>query len=169
MSINDPSVKIHKADLTLRSKIGQGPLDPKDVERCQDVIDNNEVDFAPLALEYLDNLEEAIKVASKEKTITKETIQNMTAPVMQLKANASTFHYDLIGNMANVMLGFLEGVERLGTDTIDTDVIAIVSAQHQTLKAIILKKMKGDGGEMGRQMEDEIKAACKRYFTKRTK
>ncbi|MCB1720984.1 MAG: hypothetical protein KDI11_04440 [Alphaproteobacteria bacterium] len=157
-------VRVFKADKQLQQKVGTGPLDEAIVERCQDVMDRNDVDFAPLAMEFLGKLENAIKDVTAEKKSKEESVHEMTNAVMQLKANASTFHYNLIGNMANIMLSFLEGIQE-----IDNDAIAIVNAHHQTLKAIVLKKMSGDGGPIGKQMEDELKAACKRYFAKRTK
>ena len=160
--LESKNIKVHKADASLQMKVGTGPLDEKTVERCQKVMDSNEVDFAPLAMEYLDKLENAIKNA--DSTEMNAAIQNMTTPVMQLKANASTFHYNLIGNLANVMLSFLEAIKQL-----DEDALSIVAAHHQTLKVIVTKKMTGDGGPVGKQMEDELKSACKRYFAKRTK
>ncbi len=156
------NIKVYKANKELQTKIGTGKLDEKIVKKCQDVMDNNDVEFAPLAMEYLDKLKEAIDKASNKELETKEAVAAMTAPVMQLKANASTFKYGLIGNLANVMLSFLEGVKEL-----DNDVISIVGAHHQTLSAIVMKKMKGDGGTHGQQMEAELKGACARYFAKR--
>ncbi|MCB1531787.1 MAG: hypothetical protein KDJ35_02845, partial [Alphaproteobacteria bacterium] len=63
---------------------------------------------------------------------------------------------------ANVMLSFLEAVKEL-----DEDVVRIVEAHHKTLSAIVIKKMQGDGGQAGKLMEDELRAACKRYFSKK--
>lgn len=156
------NVKVHKADATLQAKVGTGPLDEKAVERCQKVMDNNDVDFTPLGMQFLDQLEEAIKNIDISKESKADDVQAMTAPVMQLKANAATFHYALIGNLANVMLSFLESIK-----TLDEDAVSIVTAHHQTLKVIVMKQMKGDGGEVGQQMQDELKGACQRYFAKR--
>lgn len=159
----EKKIRVHKADTQLQIKVGTGPLDERAVERCQDVMDSNKVDFTPLAMEYLDRLENAIKEAKSDSANKEEATQNITTPVMQLKANASTFHYNLIGNLANVMLSFLESIEKL-----DEDAVSIVEAHHQTLKAIIVKKISGDGGPVGKQMEEELKSACKRYFAKRS-
>jgi hypothetical protein len=162
MATPKENVKVIKASAHLQAKVGTGPLDEKKVERAQDIMDNNDVDFTPLAMEYLNKLEEAIRISKTATLSMKENVQAMTSPVMQLKANASTFKYNLIGNLANVMLSFLEAIKE-----IDGDVIAIVGAHHQTLKAIVLKKMSGDGGATGRVMEEELKSACARYFSKK--
>lgn len=156
------NIKVHKADKSLQARIGTGPLDEEALARSQNVMDTNTVDFAPMATEYLDNLEAAIKTAQNKETDMSEAIQGMTNPVMQLKANAATFQYDLVSNLANVMLSFLEAIKEL-----DEDAISIVAAHHQTLKAIVLKKMTGDGGPAGKQMEEELRSACNRYFSKR--
>ena len=60
MAAPKENVKVIKASTNLQTKVGTGPLDEKTIERCQDVMDNNDVDFAPLAMEYLNKLEEAI-------------------------------------------------------------------------------------------------------------
>ena len=163
MSQNPESdVRVHKANKMLQAKVGTGKIDEKTVERCQKVMDNNDVEFAPVAKEFLDKLQVAIERTRKGELEKDDAVKAMTEPVMQLKANSSMFKYTLIGNLANVMLSFLEAVKDL-----DNDVIEIVAAHHQTLSAIVIKKMKGDGGAHGAQMESELKGACARYFAKR--
>jgi len=161
-SVSAANVEIIKANKILQVKAGTGPLDERVVERCQRVMDENQVDFAPMAMEYLDELDGAIAKASKAEGTREEKVAGMTAPVMQPKANAATFKDDLIGILANVMLSFLEGVKEL-----DDDVIVIVSAHHQTLSASVSNKRMGDAGVHGQQMEKELKGACQRYFSKR--
>ncbi len=164
IQMNEPSeAKVIKADTSLQSRVGTGPLDERVVEKCQDVMDNNDVDFAPLAMEFLDKLAEAIKNARAGDLELDKAVGAMTEPVMQLKANAATFRYNLVGNLANVMLSFLEAVKEM-----DKTVLDIVDAHHKTLSAIVIKKMSGDGGAHGKQLEDELKGACKRYFSKKT-
>lgn len=160
---DSPKPKIHKASRILQAKIGSGPIDEATVEKCQDVIDNNDVDFKPLAEDYLDKLSKAMANIEQNPDLSVEAgIESLTAPVMQLKANAPTFQYPLIGRLANVMLSFLESIRML-----DKDALAIVEAHQRTLQAIIQKEVIGDGGAFGQQMEEELKNACKRYFAKK--
>ena len=159
----EPSVRVIKANKMLQAKVGSGPLDEAVIRRCQSVMDANNVDFAPLANEYLEKLEGAIADARLGDQDRGENVAAMTIPVMQLKANAGTFGYDLIGRLANVMLSFLEGVKQ-----VDDDVLSVVDAHHKTLNAIVSNKIRGDGGDYGRQLEQELQGACKRYFSKRS-
>jgi len=153
--------KTYKASLMLQNKVGKGPLDQKIVEKAQNAIDNNEVDFTPLGLQFLEKLSENLNKVEKElgSTNLEEQKQLITRPVMELKANATIFHYSLIGNLANIMLSFLESINE-----IDKDALSIVRAHHTTLNAIILKKMKGDGGQNGEIFMSELKQACARYY-----
>lgn len=163
--MDEPEEKpqVYKANFSLQQKIGAGPLDDRAVKRMQKVIDDNEVDFTPLGNQFLAELETAIATArAAEGNDISAYRDQLAAPVMQLKANATIFHYSLIGNLANVMLSFLEAVKEL-----DKDAIEIIQAHHTTLKAIIAKKMKGDGGDVGAQMVKELKDACARYYNKK--
>lgn len=158
--------KKYQANLMLKQKIGSGPLDPKIVEQAQKAIDENKVDFTPLGMEFLDQLQKNLDEVSKtlDAKSTKKQKQLLTEPVMELKANATIFHYSLIGNLASIMLSFLESIDKL-----DEDAISIVQAHHTTLHAIVQNKMKGDGGENGKVFMKELKQVCARYYSKKKK
>lgn len=154
--------KVIKANFELQQRVGSGPLDEKKVAECERIIQENNIDFTPMATEFLGKLQQAIQFARAPGVDPVQAKQKMTQPVMELKANAAIFKYDLVGTLANVMLSFLEAVK-----TIDNTVIQIVEAHHKTLTIIVLKKMVGDGGQAGKLFEQELKDACKRYFTKK--
>ncbi len=156
--------KIYKANKMLQAKVGVGKIEKEKVEVCQQRINENNTDFEPMAKEFLDELLEAVKVAQSGKHDLQELRQHVTQPVMQLKANGAMFGYTLIGDLANIMLSFLEGVSR-----IDDDIISIIAAHHTTLTAIVKNNMKGDGGEHGKAMKNELMSACRRYMEKRAK
>ncbi len=159
-------LKTYKASLALQQKIGMGPLDPQLIERAQKAIEENNIDFSPLGLQFLTELHEALDHVDQNLDPEKIDDQKrvLTEPVMELKANAAIFHYALVGNLANIMLSFLESIT-----AIDKDALAIVRGHHDSLKAIISGKMKGDGGQNGQIMMTELKDACARYYKKKKK
>lgn len=157
-----PQVKIFKASQQLIEKAGTGEVDVTRIEKAENVIQNNTEDFMPIAADFLKRLEEGVQRARTAELTMVEKIAGMTQPVMELKANARMFKYDLVTSLANVMLGFLENIKDL-----DHDAIEIVAAHHTTLNAIIIKKMKGDGGANGELLRAELEDACQRYFRKR--
>lgn len=153
---------IIKADYTLQKKVGTGPIDERTIKSSQHVIDNNNVDFAPMALTILEKLDAALKRAN-DPSVTMEQMKSLlTVPVMELKANATIFHYELIGSLANIMLGFLETIT-----TMDHDAYEIVKAHHASLHMIVVRKMNGDGGAAGKMLINELQQACDRYHHKK--
>lgn len=157
-------LNVYKANFMLQQKVGSGPIDERVIAQSQKVMDENDVDFTPMGLDFLSKLKTAINQASDTNIDMKIRKQALTAPVMELKANAAIFGYPLIGNLANIMLSFLEAITE-----IDSDAIQIVGAHHTTLHAIVVKKMKGEGGEHGAIFISELKDACARYFARRAK
>jgi hypothetical protein len=158
--------RIIKANLMLQSKIGTGTIEDEKIKKMEKTMEEAKVDFGPMANIFLNELAVAI---SKARTMTDTTMNStdaviaaMTEPVMQIKANAAMFDYQLVGNLANIVLNFLENIEG-----IDKTVIEIVDAHQKTLSIIVKSKMMGTGGEYGLKIETELKDACKRYFNKR--
>ena len=160
--MSDDKAKVIKANYRLQQKVGAGPLDLKTVIQSQNVIDTNQVDFVPLGLAILKKLEAGLTQARAGETSVKDMKQILTTPVMELKANATTFHYTLIGTLANIMLNFLEAITVLDKDAID-----IVRAHHDTLHMIIVRKMRGTGGDAGNILTRELQQACDRYYHKK--
>ena len=159
MSEKEP--RIVKANHLLQAKVGMGNIEEKKIRRSQKVMDNMAVDFTPMAEEYLGQLAAALEAVRQGDQPAARKIQLMTDPVMQIKANAAMFDYALVGVLANVMLNFLEALE-----DVDNDVLDIVDANHKTMRLLVSNKMKGDGGEYGKELQAELKDACRRYFTK---
>jgi hypothetical protein len=163
MEFQSSKGRIIKANRLLQAKIGTGLIDDEKVSRSQKLIDENNVDFIPMAEAYIQELETAIKKARKadENAPEQELIQSLTVPVMHLKANGLMFNYALVSSLANIMLNFLEAIE-----AIDEDVLDITDAHKTTIAAIISNRMHGDGGTDGQNLVSEIKNACRRYFAK---
>lgn len=162
MSSEQSKARVIKANLNLQAKVGTGTISEEKVQTMQTALENNKIDFAPMAAQFLTQLEIAISAARIGEGDVNILIKNMTEPVMQIKGNAAMFNYKMVSNLANVVLNFLENIEK-----IDSIVLDIVDAHHKTLNILIKNKMSGDGGAYGVQLESELRDACKRYFTKK--
>ena len=153
--------KIIKATRDLQAKAGVGDIPAERVLRSERVIERDETDFSQIAGNFLAALHDAIQRARGAAGEPDKLIQDLVRPVMELKANGRMFKYDLIGTLANIMLGFLEHIKEL-----DSDIIDIIDAHHKTLDLILRKRMMGDGGANGAMLKSELENACARYFTK---
>jgi hypothetical protein len=157
------NVNVIKANRLLQSKVGSGNIDDERISKSQAVIESDQTDFAPLAHEFLNQLEKALTLVPKEPEDVKKSIQPVIVEIMQIKANAAMFNYNLMGTLANIVLNFLENLDSWDQDTYD-----IVEAHLKTLRLIINNGMKGNGGEYGTELTTELRDACNRYFARKS-
>ena len=153
------SARIIKASNKLQMKAGTGEIDTIKIARAELILQNNSENFSQMGLQFLSRLEAGIERARNLDRLSQEKIEGLVRPVMELKANAKMFKFDLVTELANIMLGFLENLK-----TVDYDAIEIVSAHHRTLHAIFFDGMRGPGGERGRHLCRELEEACQRHF-----
>ena len=149
---------------TLKAKVGSGGLSEDILEKAQALLENNAVDFQPLAEIYLNTMIKGIEHASARANDDEDPeviIASMLYPAMQLKANGGMFHYPLVTSIADKLVQFLEVIEDA-----DIDAIEIVLAFHTTIRAVILGKITGTGGRHGDELISALDHACMRYFEK---
>lgn len=148
----------------LKAKVGAGGLSEDILEKAQQLLENNTVDFLPLGEMYLTNLMKGIdgaKNAHPDDDV-EHIISQMLYPAMQLKANGGMFHYQLVTGIADKLIQFLEVIHEA-----DIEGIEIVMAYHTTIRAVILGRITGDGGRHGIELLNALNDACLRYFEKR--
>lgn len=146
---------------TLKAKVGSGGISDAILDKAQALLENNVVDFQPLAEMYLQTLMKAIETAQNQAGhIDGETlITGMIYPAIQLKANGGMFHYPLITIMADRLIQFLEVIVEP-----DLDALEIVLAFHTTLRAVVMGRITGTGGRHGQELLSALNDACMRYF-----
>lgn len=152
-----------KTPNTLKAKVGSGGLSEYILEKAQELLENNTVDFTPLGEMYLEKMMHGISKAeiSRVSDSQEELIAGMLYPAMQLKANGGMFRYLLITRIADRMIQFLEVIEHL-----DNEVLEICQGFHATMRAVILGKITGSGGQHGEDLVAALNEACMRYFEK---
>ena len=148
-----------KADRELQKKVGIGrKIDPWLVTQSERVLEGISINFIPIAQTFLREFKIAIEAAEKAKTPSKKIREDLIFSVMQLKANAHVFKYSLIGELSGTTLNFLESCA-----DIDDLILEILNAQHSTISHLVNTNAKGDGGEEGEALKEELRLAYKRY------
>lgn len=147
----------------LKAKVGNGGLEQAILEKAQALLENNTMDFQPLAEMHLDMLAEAIENYRNGRVKGEEAIEAMILPAMQLKAKGSMFGYPLITSIGDNLVNFLEVLIRLDSDAAD-----IITAHKRTMRLIVASRITGPGGKQGEALQKELHEACSRYFGKHT-
>ncbi len=154
-------VRFIKPPNIIKQKVGAGGIDETLLEKSQQAINNTEFDFLPYAQQFLKQLSEFVAEARKNNEAFHASKEKIIGPVMQLKANGGMFRYQLVSDVADIALQFLESIEVSNDDTFD-----VIKAHENTIKVIIANKLKGDGGREGYALIKELDQACQRYFSK---
>lgn len=155
------SPAFHIPNNALKQKVGEGGIPGHIIKKCQDYIESNPVDFAPFARKFLEDLEFIRSDIDKKAGDPDKILARILNIVMQLKANGSMFHYQLISMVSDVMLRFLEIVNKLDDDFLD-----ILGVYIRVLKIILNKKLTGNGGKEGYVLTQELHNACLRYYAR---
>ena len=147
----------------LKAKVGTGGISDQVLNRTQQLLESQATDFTPLGEMYLGRMREGLDYAKEntDESLCENAIARVLFPCVQLKANGAMFHFPLVTNISERFVQFMEVVERLDEDTIE-----IAEAFYTTLKLVIAGKVKGDGGEQGHALVEELNYACLRYFEK---
>jgi hypothetical protein len=153
-----------KAPNIMKVKVGHGGLEENLLAKAQNLLENNTMDFGPLAEMYLTSL---IAATEKAKAIIgfdgdhEVAIVGLLYPIMQLKANGGMFHYPLITILADKQVQFLEVIAK-----IDRDIVDLVNAFTTTIRAVLASQIKDQNNVQGRELVLALDDACRRYFSK---
>lgn len=156
-------VVILKANFALRMKIGKGGIAPKVLLACRRVMEENAFDFAPMARDILKTILSEIERMRANKRSHDEALNALRIQVMQFKANAATFRYPLLSEIAHKLLDFLDQIDQL-----DAPAIEIVLAFHDTAEKLLVRRDENRTDSRTRKIPKEFERAFERYWKRKT-
>jgi hypothetical protein len=148
----------------IKEKVGTGGLDDSLIDTAQTRLENNDIDFMPIADALLAQLDAALDGVKTGRLKGEEAIDALVSPAMQVKAQGSMFHHALATEIGNILVNFLETLTG-----IDDDALELVQAHQKAIRAVVHGKMTGDGGKMGKDLRDALTDACTRFYRSRVK
>jgi predicted DNA-binding ribbon-helix-helix protein len=145
----------------LKAKVGHGGLNEEILTKAEAVLENNAVDFLPMAETCLASLMRGIKQARNHVhgEDGEALIARMLEPATDLKAGGAMCGYPLVARIADKLIQFLEAIAEP-----DKDAIEIVLAFHTTIRAVLTGRTPGFGGKCADELVQTLEAACLRYF-----
>lgn len=147
----------------LKKRAGSGGFDKKALEKAQAILEENTVDFKPMAVMLIKLLDEAIANAKSGDITGEAAIESIAYPAMQMRAQGTMFHYPLVTEISDILVNFLETV-----DAADKHVLEIVAAHRKSLNVVVSGQIKDNGkSAIGKELCDALIAACNRYYAAR--
>ena len=157
--VRKPQKVNNESGLGLQTKVGVGVISDDVIARAQRAMDENKVDFYPIASGFLSSFQSAIESVKNEKEPTRRSIENMISPIMQIKANALVFGYPKLGEIAGMGLNFLDNLNE-----IDQFAIMIAEGFYKPMKHMVVNRDDQEEIDMYHQsIKTELEDACKRY------
>jgi len=134
--------------------VGDGParMDPALIEKAESIIKEMEDDFPVWADEYLEGMREALDGAIADSTVTEEQIQRIFTLVMDLKGQAGSFGYQMLTELGDLLKKYTEDLAQ-----VDGRSAQIIVAHIDAMQAALRQRIKGDGGDVGRQIVTDLK------------
>ena len=148
-----------KASMDLPMRVGMGRVDDKVIERAQKVLDETEVEFGQVAKDDLNVLKQSIETSKT--SVESVPRDKMVTSIMNLKANAGSFHFSLISDIGGLVLSAIEKSPALNKEIMD-----IVAVLYQSIHLIIGDDMRGNGGKEGRDLGIAFRELCGNYEKK---
>lgn len=154
----DGQAIILKANFSLRMKIGRGAIAPGIMLACRRLVEENAFDFKPMAREFLKTIQIEIENLGTGRTDHAQALESLCVQMMQFKANAATFRYPLLSEIAQKILIFLEELEEL-----DTPALEIIDAFQHTAERLLARQDGHILDKRARAIPDEFEKAFDRY------
>lgn len=150
--------KLVRPENKLKKKVGSGGFKESDLIKAQSMIENNKIDFKPIALDLLVELDQVLTDIASGKISNKDALGSIMYPLMQLRAQGSLFHYPVITSISDIVVDFIDSVGKL-----DDDVMEIVVAYQKSAQAILSLGIKDANSKVGKDLCGALKDACQRY------
>ena len=157
------SVKIVRPPNKLKSKVGFGGFDQNAIVKAQQVIEENDIDFAPIAKRIIDKLRRTVEEAKAESS--KDRIYHAVQDyLMQLRAQGAMFGYPSITAITDILVDFLDTFKE-----IDHTILEIISAYERAAEVLISSGIDTATDPLCKAVSVELMTVCQKYAARHKK
>ncbi|MAS88110.1 MAG: hypothetical protein CMH30_09080 [Micavibrio sp.] len=144
----------------LKTKVGDGGFKTESLAKAQKAIEENVVDFVPIATKYLAQIKKSLNDHAGDKA-SKQLYSELLDILTQLRAQGSMFHYPSITAVTDTVVDLLDSLK-----AIDSTIVEIVQVYEKAAMAIVTMNIKSDKDKVCAALVTELKGVCTRYKAK---
>lgn len=149
--------KIVQPKNTLKEKAGSGGFREEDLKKAQEALNNNDVDFKPIASKYLQLIKQNINEHEQDKDA-ERLYAKLLDSLMQLRAQGAMFNFPSISILSDVVVDLLDSLHK-----VDETIIEIVQAFEKSCSAILHGNIKQGQDKVCVALANELKIVCDKY------
>jgi two-component system, chemotaxis family, chemotaxis protein CheY len=146
----------------MKKKMGSGGVDVSSLAAAESLLSDNTVDFKPIGMAFVHALEDIVSKMKQGGLKDGEAIEFLLYPAAQLKAQGNLFHYPVITRIADILVHFLETIEK-----VDKEVFEIIEAHRTAFIYVLNNAVKGHGVPHEKKLQASLLDACDRYYKSR--
>jgi len=150
----DASFELIELPNTLKDKVGSGGFDPIALRRADVVIEEMGEQYEARLQAEVAALDEEYRAMRRANAIDG---QRLFEAAHRLRGEAGTFGYPLVSAIGNTLARYLDQRPKM-----DAAACEIVESHVNALRAVVVRKVKGDGGEIGAQLVQGLAAMVTR-------
>lgn len=136
---------------------GESGVDPALLDKAMAEVQSATEDFSAIAAETITAMREDL--ANAQEAAERAThVKRIQGQAHELRNQGGTFGYPLVSRVAKSLYQYT-GARRDASDSH----LTVIKAHIDTLAALLHHKVDGDGGEIGRQLIDALKAAITKH------
>jgi HPt (histidine-containing phosphotransfer) domain-containing protein len=150
----DASFELIELPNTLKEKVGSGGFDPIALRRADVAVEEMAPEYEARLQAEVSALDEAFRAMRRAGAF---DVDRLFAAAHSLRGEAGTFGYPLVSAIGNTLARYLDQRPAL-----DAAACEIVESHINALRAVVGRKVKGDGGEIGAQLVQGLAAMVTR-------
>jgi len=166
MAKSPVSVRFYRFSNRLREKTaGLGgevaEISPEALARAEAALTDMAEDYPDWVLGLVDCLAEQQKACVDEPDERRTYFKEIHRIAHDMKGQGGTFGYPLITVFADSLFGFSHVTGQMSDSQVE-----IIKAHIDAMRAVIKDRIKGDGGDIGKQLTEELERAIQKHTPK---
>jgi HPt (histidine-containing phosphotransfer) domain-containing protein len=150
----DASFELIELPNTLKEKVGSGGFDPIALRRADVAVEEMAPEYEARLQAEVAALDEAFRAMRRAGAF---DVDRLFTAAHGLRGEAGTFGYALVSAIGNTLARYLDQRPPL-----DAAACEVVESHINALRAVVARKVKGDGGEIGAQLVQGLAAMVTR-------
>lgn len=133
----------------IKAKIGGRLPDAAAIARAEAAVEKLADDYLLWIGADIARFDEALAAGRDDASLHKDSIETILRLAHDVKGQGATFNYPLVSRVAQSLCLYLE-------HRLECADLRVVSAHVEALRTIVAGKVRGEGGEIGRQIADSL-------------
>lgn len=134
------------------------------IEKATKIVETMQDDYVEESKKDIEKLKAILKKIKENPDNARDDVKELIDLANDMKSQGGSFNYNLVTFISNSLAKFLDEKQTIDSKTIET-----IQIHVDTIIMVINRKMTGNGGQMGKEILNGIKAIAQKVLTQEGK